>query len=405
MKRYALTLLVLSSTFMGLQAQNQTAQKYIPVELFTNTWCSLCTTYDPPATNTYLNNKKSVHLITYYPSVPYPQCPFYQANPIDNNARKNYYNINSTPRTKMYGTINGSATTLLTQSNIDSNYGDDSPLRIEVLESGPSTNTAVTVNVKTFDTVPTGDLRLYVAAVVEYTNFNAQNGLTEHYNTLWQFLSNENGDAITPASLGNANTYTYNYNTNNLTHTSYMASEVYVIAFVQKNNTKEVINSGSSKDIIVDAIITDAACGSANGAIDLNISGGETGSYNIAWSNGMQIEDISNLAPGNYTVVVNDGANAETYSTITVGGNNQVVTLNGLPVVTSSNAPITLTGNPAGGSFSGSGVVFNAFNPAIAGIGSHSVTYTVNGCSTSQNIFVFSITYNFVNYNLGVVQP
>jgi len=405
MRIFILSLLLTSIIFTDLKAQNQTTQKYIPVELFTNTWCPLCATYDPPAINTYFNNKKSVHFITYYPNVPYPQCPFYQANPTDNNARKNYYSINSTPRTKMYGTINGSSTTLLTQSSIDSNYGNNSQLRIEVLESGPTTNTSVTVNVKTFDTPPTGDLRLFVAAVVEYANFNAQNGLTDHYNTLWQFLSSENGDPITPASLGGTNTYNYSYDTNNLTHPSFMANEVYVIAFIQEYNTKEVFNSGSSKDIIVDALVTDATCGNANGAIDLNVSGGSTSSYNFAWSNGMQIEDLNNLAAGTYTVVVNDGADAETYSTITVGGSGQAVTLSGLPPVTSANTPITLTGSPAGGMFSGPGVIFSAFNPAIAGVGNHTITYTVNGCSVSQSIFVFSVTYNFVNYNLGVVQP
>lgn len=404
MKNFVLSLLLVCIT-MSLKAQNQTTQKYIPVELFTNTWCTLCTTFDPPATNTYLNNKKSVHLITYYPSVPYPQCPFYQANPTDNDARKNYYSINSTPRTKMYGTISGSSNTLLTQASIDANYGDNSPLRIEVLENGPNTNTSVTVNVKTFDTPPTGDLRLFVAAVVEYTNFNAQNSLTDHYNTLWQFLSNENGDAFNPATLGNTNTFTYSYNTNNLTHPSFMAGEVYVIAFIQEYNTKEVFNSGSSKDVIVDAVITDETCGATDGAIDLNISGGSTGSYNVAWSNGMQTEDLSNLAAGTYTVVVSDGADAETYSTITVGGSSQQPILSGLPPVTSSNTPITLSGNPSGGSFSGPGVIFSAFNPSIAGVGTHDITYTVNGCSVSQSIFVFSITYNFVNYNLGVVQP
>lgn len=405
MKNLVLSFLLVFAIFLGLNAQNQTVQKYIPVELLTNTWCSLCAIYDPPAINTYLNNKKSVHLITYYPNVPYPQCPYNQANTTDNNARKNYYSITSTPRTKMYGTINGSSSNLLTQTSIDNNYGGNSPLRIEVLESGPASNTSVTVNVKTFDTPPAGDLRLFVAAVVEYANFNAQNGLTDHYNTLWQFLSSENGDAFSPASLGGISTYNFSYDTGNLTHPSFMANQVYVIAFIQEYNTKEVFNSGSSKDIIVDAIISADACGDGNGAIDLNVSGGSTGNYNISWSNGMQTEDLTNLSAGTYTVIVNDGADAETYSTITVGGSNQTLSIYGLPPVVSGNAPITLSGIPSGGTFSGAGIIFSAFNPSIAGVGNHTITYTVNGCSVSQNIFVFSISYNFVNYSLGVVQP
>jgi len=88
--------------------------------------------------------------------------------------------------------------------------------------------------------------------------------------------------------------------------------------------------------------------------------------------------------------------------------NAQIV---GLPATASNNSPITLTGMPAGGTFSGNGVVFNAFNPSIAGVGMHLIEYTYvdsqNDCSTtaSQTVFVFAVNYVFVNYNLGIVAP
>jgi len=89
---------------------------------------------------------------------------------------------------------------------------------------------------------------------------------------------------------------------------------------------------------------------------------------------------------------------------------NLAISLNGLPIVTSSNTPITLSGCPAGGTFSGPGVLFSGFNPSIAGPGTHTVTYTYddgNGCSesVSQNIIYFEVIYNFVQYNLGTVSP
>ncbi len=82
----------------------------------------------------------------------------------------------------------------------------------------------------------------------------------------------------------------------------------------------------------------------------------------------------------------------------------------GLPASTGSSSPINLTGSPAGGTFSGNGVIFNAFNPGIAGPGFHTITYTYddgNGCqgSTSQDVLVFTIIYNFVNYDLGIISP
>ncbi|MDZ4845453.1 MAG: T9SS type A sorting domain-containing protein [Chitinophagales bacterium] len=47
-----------------------------------------------------------------------------------------------------------------------------------------------------------------------------------------------------------------------------------------------------------------------------------------------------------------------------------------------------LTGIPAGGTFSGSGVTANSFVPAVAGAGAHTVTYSYtdnNGCSAAQS--------------------
>lgn len=50
-----------------------------------------------------------------------------------------------------------------------------------------------------------------------------------------------------------------------------------------------------------------------------------------------------------------------------------------------NDLPYTLAGNPAGGNFSGSGVVSGSFNPSLVSIGIHSLTYnyTQNGCSSS----------------------
>jgi len=81
-----------------------------------------------------------------------------------------------------------------------------------------------------------------------------------------------------------------------------------------------------------------------------------------------------------------------------------------LPASTSSSSPITLIASPPGGSFSGPGVIFNGFNPSIVSPGQHDITYTYtdsNNCVTTatETIFVFTITYNFVTYNLGTIAP
>ena len=72
------------------------------------------------------------------------------------------------------------------------------------------------------------------------------------------------------------------------------------------------------------------------------------------------------------------------------------VTLSSFADLCSSVAPITLSGgSPAGGTYSGNGVSSGIFNPATAGAGTHTITYTysdASGCSNSatRNIVVLA---------------
>ena len=47
-----------------------------------------------------------------------------------------------------------------------------------------------------------------------------------------------------------------------------------------------------------------------------------------------------------------------------------------------------LVGNPAGGTWSGTGVVANAFQPSSAGVGNYILTYSLAGCNTTINVVV-----------------
>lgn len=98
----------------------------------------------------------------------------------------------------------------------------------------------------------------------------------------------------------------------------------------------------------------------------------------------------------------------------TTGGCDTIATLNltvnPLPIVNAGTyAPVCansssfiLAGTPFGGSFSGTGVTGNIFDPALAGPGSHIVTYSytdVNGCNNSSTttIQVFAVPVLVIN--------
>ncbi|MBP5994765.1 MAG: gliding motility-associated C-terminal domain-containing protein [Crocinitomicaceae bacterium] len=58
----------------------------------------------------------------------------------------------------------------------------------------------------------------------------------------------------------------------------------------------------------ITSVVNNVSCfGGANGGIDLTISGGTPG-YVTTWSNGLQLQDLSNLSAGTYTVSVTDNS-------------------------------------------------------------------------------------------------
>ncbi|HLP53377.1 MAG TPA: M43 family zinc metalloprotease [Fluviicola sp.] len=113
------------------------------------------------------------------------------------------------------------------------------------------------------------------------------------------------------------------------------------------------------------------------------------------WSTGATTQSITVSAAGNYTVTFTNANGCSATSSQTP------VTVNPLPAVTFGalsdmcdyNAAVTLTqGSPAGGTYSGNGVSGSSFDPAVAGLGTTTITYNYtdgNGCSASATSDVF----------------
>jgi hypothetical protein len=99
----------------------------------------------------------------------------------------------------------------------------------------------------------------------------------------------------------------------------------------------------------------------------------------------------SDAGVGTHTITYTytDGNNCTNSTTISVVVNDlPVVTFTGLAAAYCEDAPAdALTGVPASGLFSGTGINVNDFEPATAGLGTHDITYTytdVNGCVNSE---------------------
>lgn len=128
------------------------------------------------------------------------------------------------------------------------------------------------------------------------------------------------------------------------------------------------------------------------GNVTLNASGGSS----YLWSTGAITSSINVTQSGNYSVQVSNGSCGVNSTTITV-------VVNPLPNVQFSmgndtsfcvfSNPLTLTGgSPAGGTYSGPGIIGNTFYPGAAGTGYVTLTYDYtdgNGCYNSANAIVF----------------
>lgn len=151
------------------------------------------------------------------------------------------------------------------------------------------------------------------------------------------------------------------------------------------------------------AVITDAPCGQASGAIDLTVGGGSA-PFSYAWSNGATTEDIAGLAPGVYSVMVTDAGGLTYSKTFVVNATNINVTASVSQPTCSGTGNIAVV--PAGGT---SPYTYNwstgATTSSIANLapGGYSVTLSdANGCPRHL-AFILNAPDSCFNVVQGVV--
>ncbi len=102
------------------------------------------------------------------------------------------------------------------------------------------------------------------------------------------------------------------------------------------------------------------------------------------------VDDVfipQNAGLGTHTITYSGESAGCTYTTsvtVTVSNTTASATVGGLAQsYTLCSAPATLTGTPSGGTFSGPGVIGNAFYPGLAGVGTHTINYSgsADGCN------------------------
>lgn len=140
-------------------------------------------------------------------------------------------------------------------------------------------------------------------------------------------------------------------------------------------------------DFEVNFQITDASCGSANGGINLTVTGGAP-PYSYSWSNGSDDQDLSNLAQGSYRVTVEDTGGCRFTETFIVESSGNI-TITGsvshvVPGVRMGAIELTVTGGSSPYSYSWSNGETGRIVDGLAA-GTYCVTVTdASGCSADK---------------------
>src|SRR6185436_10830123 len=135
----------------------------------------------------------------------------------------------------------------------------------------------------------------------------------------------------------------------------------------------------------------DATCGSANGSVDLTVTGG-TAPYGYNWSNGAGTEDLAAVAAGTYDVTVTDANGCTATLSVTLNNaNGPALSETHIDATCGSangSVDLTVTGGaaPYGYNWSNSAVTEDLTNVAA---GTYDVTVTdANGCTAALSVTI-----------------
>lgn len=225
---------------------NAQSKHYPLLEHFTNSKCGVCASKNP-GFYTQFNNlyASKVNHMTVHPKVPYSTCPIYLAAKTASDTRQAFYSVGGTPRIYLDGKYT-TGPNLVNTTEVDNAIAASSPISIKVTETGTNPRT-VNIEVSVTGTVPSGSYVIQAAACEKTLNLNGGNGELTHHNVMRSYLFTGNGEAIT-LNPNSTQTFTKTVNFD----ASWKESEMYIIAFVQQNNTKEILNSGSKFNITTD---------------------------------------------------------------------------------------------------------------------------------------------------------
>jgi len=223
----------------GLTSMAQVEQTVI-VEHFTNTKCSTCASRNP-ALFDLLDDYPQVLHIAYHPSSPYSSCIFSQHNPIENDARTNFYGIyGGTPRVVLQGDVIGFQSPILNAGQIEAALGKTSDYMVSVSQDQTDNNeVSVQLVVKRVSGTSSGSPLIFANIAEKEINYEAPNGEDLHHNVFRKLLIDENFNI---ANVGDSVVFSENYTI----HNDWEADELFITVIIQDESTNAILQSAAS---------------------------------------------------------------------------------------------------------------------------------------------------------------
>lgn len=244
-KTYVLLTILLLSTSLFAQVP-----KTVIVEHFTNTLCSVCASRNPSFYQVLDKHKDVLH-IAYHPSSPYPACIFNQHNKTENDNRTKYYGIyGSTPKVILNGARVPAANPMISESQLNTEKSKMSDYSIQIMQEAVDMNTRkASFVVKREQGTGSQNLLLRVVIVEKLIKYDAPNGEKEHHDVFRKKLDTYKIDI---QNAGDSLVFSTNFNLDN----EWIRDEVYLIATLENETSKEIVQANAS-NMVQTSSITD----------------------------------------------------------------------------------------------------------------------------------------------------
>jgi hypothetical protein len=250
-------------------------QRMLLAEGFTSTTCPPCATQNPAFDALLKANEDKITSIKYHMNWPSPgNDPMYHHNPVDNGARRTYYNVNAVPQVVINGNLHTGQPNSVNQ-NLLNNWSAGQPafdIRMQHRLSVNNDSVYVIMMIRALQDV-SGTLVAQIAVIekeIKFTTAPGSNGEKDFYNVMKALIPSRNGTALPNFLAGEYVIVEAAWKMANV----YNINQIAAVGFVQNNVNKQVFQAANSTaDAMQPFYATDAAIKRITDGTAINCSG------------------------------------------------------------------------------------------------------------------------------------